>query len=150
MTYVTNRKARFEFEIINTLEAGVILAGHEVKSIRNGRAKLDGAHVKLYNHEAWLVNSSVTPYQIANTPKNYNPERPRQLLLTKQELARLTRHLNTAGLTIVPLRLYNNNGKIKLEIALVRGKKKTDKRQTLQDRDTKRSIERTLKRQNAE
>ena len=94
-----------------------------------------------------MVGISISPYQEANTPKNYEPERARKLLLSQKELARLEAQGEQAGLTIVPIKLYNNGRKIKLEIALARGKKKTDKRETIKKRDTKREIDRILKNQ---
>lgn len=145
--YITNKKARFNFEILETFEAGLVLSGHEVKAVRAGRGKLEGAHVVIRGGEAYLVGASISHYQEANEPKNYDQERARKLLLSKKELALLEAKGEQAGLTIVPLKLYNNNRKIKLEIALVRGKKKHDKRQTLKERDSKRAIERILKTQ---
>lgn len=149
-TLSKNKNATFNYEILETFEAGISLFGTEVKAIRSGKVTLAGSYVTLKDDTATLVGATITPYQEKNVADSYQPARPRQLLLKKQELARLTRHLNTQGLTIVPLRLYNTRGKIKLEIALVRGKKKTDKRQVIQDREQKRSIERTLKRGSAE
>lgn len=146
-TYVTNRKAKFDFEFLDTFEAGLVLFGHEAKAVRNGKAKLDGGYVVVRGSEAYLVNASISPYQVANTPKDYDPERPRKLLLSKKQLAILEAGSETQGLTIVPIRLYNNNRKLKVEIALARGKKKYDKRETMKKRDTKRSIDRILKTQ---
>ena len=145
--YIRNKKALFNYEVIARFEAGLVLAGHEVKAIRAGQGSLAGAYIIIRGGEAFLVKASITPYQIANTPKDYAPDRPRKLLLSHKELAELEQKLNTAGLTIVPLSLYNKNRKIKLEIALVRGKKKADKREALKERDTKREIERSLKNQ---
>lgn len=144
-TYTDNRRARFDFEFLDTFEAGLVLFGHEVKSIRAGKAKLDGSYVVVRGGEAYLVGASIAPFQPVNTPKEYDPERPRKLLLNKKELARLSRETETARLTAVPIKLYNKSGKIKLEIALARGKKKADKRENIKERDTKRDIERTLK-----
>ena len=146
-TYITNRKVKFDFELLDTFEAGLVLFGHEVKAIRAGKAKLDGGYVLIRGGEAYLVNMSVAPYQVANTPKDYDPDRPRKLLLSRKQLAELERASEQQGLTIVPIRLYNNRQKLKLELALARGKKKFDKRETLKKRDTKRTIERILKTQ---
>lgn len=146
-TYLKNRKAHFNFEIIDTLEAGLVLTGHEAKAIRTGRGKLEGAFVQIRGDEAYLVGASVSPYQVANTPKSYEPERPRKVLLSRKQIDALKRKTETERLTCVPLRLYNNNRKIKLEIGVARGKKKVDKRETIKARDTKRDIERTLKTQ---
>jgi len=146
-TYIQNRKARFNFDILETFEAGLVLQGHEVKSIRASKGKLDGAHVIIRGGEAFLVGVSITAFQPANTPKSYEPERPRKLLLSKKELAHIEQQTEKASLTCVPLKLYNNGRNIKLEIALARGKKKHDKRESLKSRDSKRDIARTLKTQ---
>lgn len=145
--YIQNRKAHFNFEILETFEAGLVLQGFEAKSIRAGKGKLEGAHVIIRGGEAFLVGTSISPYQPANTPKNYDPERTRKLLLSKKELAHIEQQTEKAGLTGVPIKLYNAGRKIKLEFALARGKKKFDKRETLKARDTKRDIDRTLKSQ---
>jgi SsrA-binding protein len=145
--YIKNRKVRFNFEILETFEAGLVLKGYEVKSIRAGKGKIDGAYVIVRGAEAFLVGASIAAFQPANTPKSYDPEQPRKLLLSKKQLAKIENQTETARLTCVPLSLYNSGGKIKLEIALARGKKKADKRQTMKARDTKRDIERTLKSQ---
>lgn len=145
--YITNRKAHFNFEILETFEAGLELHGFEAKSIRLGKGKLDGAHVIIRGGEAFLVGSSVSPYQPANSPKSYEADRARKLLLSKKELLHIELQTEKAGLTAVPLKLYNKGRKIKLEIALARGKKKHDKRETLKARDSKRDIQRTLKSQ---
>ena len=146
-TYIRNKKAKFDYEIKDTLEAGVVLFGHEVKAIRNGKGKLEGAHVIIRGNEAFLVNSHVSPYQEKNTSPDYDPNRPRKLLLSQKELTKLEEDSEHAGLTIVPISWYNKNGKIKLEIAVARGKKKTDKRETIKERDSKRAIDRLLKSQ---
>jgi len=145
--YIQNRKARFNFEILETIEAGIVLHGFEAKAVRVGKGKLDGAYVLVRGGEAFLVGASIAAYQPANTPKSYDPERARKLLLSKKQLAYLERETETARLTAVPIKLYNNNSKIKLEVAVARGKKKHDKRETLKERDSKRDIERTLKNQ---
>lgn len=146
-TFVSNRKAHFDFEVLDTFEAGIILAGHEVKSIKLGRGKLEGGHIIIRGGEAFLINVSIPLYQSTNIPKNYDPEHLRKLLLSKKELAELETKEKQSGLTIIPIRLYNKSSKIKLEIAIVRGKKKHDKREVLKKRDSKRDIERTLKNQ---
>jgi len=143
--YIRNKRAGFDFEILDTFEAGVVLFGSEVKSIRQNKGSLNGAYVVVRDGEAFLVGASISPYQIANTPKNYDPERTRKLLLKKKELSELAKKGEQAGLTIIPIKWYNKNRKIKLEIALVRGQKKADKREKIKERDTKRQIERLLK-----
>lgn len=145
--YARNKKATFNYEILETFEAGLVLAGYEVKAIRANKASLAGAYIVMRDDGAYLKGAHVGYYQEANTPDSYNPEQERKLLLTQKELAKLKKELNTAGLTIVPIKLYNKKNKIKLEIALVRGKKKADKRETLKQRDSKREIDRTLKHQ---
>ncbi len=145
--YITNRKVRFDFEILETFEAGVVLFGYEVKAVRKGLGKLEGAYIVLHGNEAFLVGARISFYQEANTPKEYNPDRQRKLLLSKKELAKLQGSGAQTGLTVVPLSLYNKGSKIKLEIALAKGKKKQDKRETLKKRDSKREIDRILKTQ---
>jgi len=146
-SYIRNKKATFNYEILETFEAGIVLRGYEAKAVRTGKASLIGAYVVIRENEAFLKGATISYYQEANTPDGYNPERERKLLLSKKELAKLVKELNTAGLTIVPISLYNKKSKIKLEIALVRGKKKVDKRETLKKRDVKRDIDRILKTQ---
>lgn len=146
-TYIQNKRATFDFEVLDTYEAGLVLHGYEVKAIRAGKGNLKGAHVLVRGDEAFLVGASITAYQPKNTPKDYDSERNRLLLLSKKEIAELDQKTNTERLTAIPLKLYNAGRKIKLEIALARGKKKTDKRETIKERETKRDIERTLKNQ---
>jgi SsrA-binding protein len=145
MSYVENRKARFDYEILEKYEAGIELSGTEVKSVRNGRMSLDSAFVIVRGGEAFLINANIQPYQPANAPKDYDPLRNRKLLLTKKELAELASNDKNKSLTIVPLSLYNKGRKIKIEFALVKGKKKHDKRETIKKRDTEREMRRTLK-----
>ena len=145
--YIRNKRINFDFEVLDTFEVGAVLFGYEVKSIRNHKGSLSGAYVVVRAGEAFLVGASLSPYQIANTPKNYDPERTRKLLLKKKELLELEKKDGQAGLTIVPIKWYNKNRKIKLLIALVRGQKKADKREKIKERDTKRHIERLLKNQ---
>lgn len=143
--YVQNKKAHFDFEFLEVFEAGVVLFGHEVKSLRAGKASLNGAYVVIRGGEAYLVNASISPYQVANTPKGYDPERARKLLLTKKQLAELEQGSEKQGLTIVAIKWYNSNRHLKLQIALAKGKKKADKRETLKERDSKREIDRIMK-----
>lgn len=146
-TYATNKKARFDFEILDTFEAGIMLSGTEAKAIRNQRVKLDGAFVVVRGDEPFLVGLHIPPYQPANTPASYDATRARTLLLSKKEIAIIDQKTNTERLTCIPLKLYNKNSKIKVEIAIARGKKNYDKRESLKARDTKRAIDRTLKSQ---
>lgn len=145
--YIRNKKASFDFELLERFEAGVELLGTEVKSIRGGQGKLEGSHVVVRGNEAYLVGCSIPPYQKANAPKDYEPERVRKLLLSRKEILQLFTESEKKGLTIVPIRWYNKNRKLKLEIAVAKGKKKHDKRDTIKSRDTKRDIERILKNQ---
>lgn len=139
-----NRKAFFDYEILETLSAGIELLGLEVKSLRTHSCSLEGAYVTIRGKEAFLVNASIPPYQPANTDKDYNPLRIRKLLLTKAEIEKLENIESSKGLTIVPIRIYNNK-KVKVEIAVVRGKKKFDKRESIKKRESDRNIHRTLK-----
>lgn len=143
--YVHNKKASFNYEFLETIEAGAVLRGYEVKAIRTGKATLDGAHVVIRGGEAYLVGASIAHYQEANMPKSYDPERARTLLFSKKELAHLEREALKPGLTLVPIKWYNNGRNLKLEVALARGKKKADKRETIKKRDTKREIDRIMK-----
>lgn len=145
MTLIDNKKAYFNYEIVDTYEAGIELFGFEVKSVRASKGSLDGSHVTLRNSEAFIVGLLISPYQEKNTPEDYNPRRERKLLLKKKELEILSKKLGERGLTIVPIKLYNKNSKIKVEVALVRGKKKYDKRETIKKRDIERDLGRTLK-----
>ncbi len=143
--YAENRKARFDYEILEKYETGIELLGVEVKSVRGGRISLEGAFVIVRGGEAFLINANIPPYQPKNAPTDYDPLRNRKLLLTKKELQELSGSEKNKSLTIVPISVYNKNRKIKVEIALVKGKKKTDKRQTIQKRETDREIRREVK-----
>ncbi|MEK9183931.1 MAG: SsrA-binding protein SmpB [Patescibacteria group bacterium] len=134
-TNITNKKAYFNYEILETYEAGIELKGFEVKAIKTGKASIVGSFVIVKNNEAWLLNADIPPYQPANTPPDYDPKRTRRLLLKKEEIKELIGKTHENGLTIVPLKLYNKNGKIKIEIGIGRGKKKTDKRETIKKRE---------------
>lgn len=144
-TYVTHKRASFDYEILDTFEAGISLLGTEVKSIRNKRGQLEGAHVVVRGGEAFLVGATIPPYQTANAPKDYDGERPRKLLLTQKELQKLHTESEKNGLTAIPIRLYNNGRNLKLEVGIARGKKKYDKRESIKTRDTKRDIDREFK-----
>lgn len=145
--YATHRRAHFDYEILETFDAGLVLFGHEVKAIRKGRAKLEGGHVIVRGGEAFLVGISIAPYQAENTPKDYDPERPRKLLLAKKQIAELLAQSEKKGLTIVPLVVYNGARYLKLKLGVARGKKNYDKREKIQERDVSRDIERRLKNQ---
>lgn len=147
MALIANKKIALEYEILESFEAGVELHGFEVKALRNGVGSLEGARVMVRGAEAFLTGTTIPPYQAANAPTGYDPERPRRLLLNRKEIAEIAEAERKKGLTVIPKKWYNKSGKIKLEVVVVRRKKKYDKRQTLKERDTKRDIERTLKNQ---
>lgn len=145
MPLIQNKKAYFNYEILERVEAGIELLGFEVKSLKKGQGSLEGAHITIRGNEAYLINMQIPPYQPANTPKDYDPMRNRKLLLTKKEIVDLGKTEGQKGLTIIPLSVYNKGRKVKLEIAVVRGKKKYDKRESIKKRDTDREIRRDLK-----
>lgn len=144
---VENKKARLEYEFMDTYEAGIELLGAEVKSLRLGHGSLIGARVVVRGGEAYLIGSTIPPYQAGNTPKSYDPERTRRLLLSRKELNTLAGEESQKGLTLVPVMVYNKGQVLKLLFALAKKKKKHDKRATLKERDDRRSMDRTLKNQ---
>jgi len=144
MSLIQNKKANFDYEIIRRIEAGIELLGFEVKSLKLGQGSLVGSHVVVRAGEAFVINMNIPPYQIGNTPKEYDPLRSRRLLLTKKEIKTLTEVENQIGLTIVPTSVYNKGKKLKMEVAVVRGKKKYDKRETIKKRDTERELRRRV------
>ena len=137
---IHNKKATFNYDILERLVAGIELLGHEVKSLRVGHATLDGAYVYVRSGEAYIKGMRISPYQVGNIPKDHNPDRDRRLLLTKSEISRIAEPAK--GLTIVPISVYNKGRKIKIEIGIGKGKKSFDKRQTIKKRDTDRNIRR--------
>ncbi len=145
MVYAENRKVFHDYEIIESYEAGLVLEGHEVKSVKSGRITIAGAYVKILGNEAFLIGAGISPYQPKNTPKDYDPERTRKLLLNKREIQALIGKSKEKGLTIVPIKVYDKKGKIKLGIGLAKAKKKRDKRETIRKKEEKRKIERALK-----
>ncbi len=145
MALIEHKKAHLEYEILHTFEAGMELLGLEVKALRRKQGKLDGGRVIVRGGEAYVVGMSIPPYQPGNTPASYVPDRTRRLLLTKKELGELAGYEHVKGLTIVPLSVYNKGPRLKLQIAVARGKKKYDKRESMKKREAKREMERTLK-----
>jgi SsrA-binding protein len=139
-----NRKARHEYELLDRVEAGIVLTGTEVKSLRDGRATLAQAYADVRDGEAWLQGAEIAVYDQGNRA-NHEPTRPRKLLLHRREIDRLYGQIREKGLTLVPTKLYFRDGRVKVELALARGKNTYDKRRTLADRDAKRQIERALK-----
>lgn len=144
MALAANRKAHFDYAILKKFEAGIELAGNEVKSLRSGKISLAGAFIAVRGGEAYLVGAEVPPYQPNNTAKEYDARRTRKLLLTKAEIAELADAESTKGLTIVPLTVYNKGRVLKLELAIARGKKQFDKRESIKKRDAERELKRTL------
>jgi len=139
-----NRRARFEYHIDETVEAGIVLAGSEVKSLREGKANLNDSYARIDKGEAWLMNLHISPYGPASQ-FGHEPTRTRKLLLHAGEIERLTGKVKERGYTLVPLRLYFKNGRAKVEIALARGKKLHDKRDSLHEREARRDIDRAVK-----
>lgn len=139
-----NRKARFDFEVLETFEAGLVLTGSEVKSLRQNGCTLKDSYVAFRGHEAFLQKAHI-PIYLASSYNNHDPERVRKLLLNESELQRIDSALTEKGLSCVPLKIYWKKGMAKLEIALVRGKKKGDKRQAIKSREADREMQRSLR-----
>ena len=140
----TNRKAFHEYEIHDTFEAGLVLRGTEIKSIRAGRASLQEGYVAIEGNEAWLMNVHIAVYEPASR-QNHDPKRRRKLLLHRREIDRLASRVKEKGYTIVPLRLYLKDGRAKVEIGLARGKRQYDKREAIARRDSQRQVDRAIK-----
>ena len=140
-----NKKAYFNYEIIDRFQAGISLIGQEVKSIKSGRINLAGSYVVLRDEEVYLVGANVPPYQPKNAPRDYDSERSRKLLLRKPEIKQLIGKTKEKGLTLVPLRVYTVKGRIKIEFGVAKGRKRIDKRQLIKKRETDKEIERELK-----
>jgi SsrA-binding protein len=141
---IDNRRARHEYNLSDRVEAGVVLMGTEVKSLRGGEATFKQAYAEVRDGEAWLVGLHVPEYVEGNSA-NHDPDRPRKLLLHRREIERLASSVAEKGFTLVPTRLYFKDGRVKVELALAKGKELRDKRRTMADRDAKRQIERELK-----
>jgi len=142
---VTNKRAVFDYELQKKFEAGLMLTGAEVKSIKTGHISLKGSFVTMHGGELFLTNANISPYPFAKTAIAYDPTRSRKLLVRKSEIASLIGKLQTKGLTLVPLRVYTKKRLIKLEFALAQGKKAHDKRDSIGKRESKRRIDRALK-----
>ncbi len=140
-----NKRVKFDYEILEKIEAGLVLLGTEVKSVKAGNISLKGAFVTIHNEEAYLTNATIPPWQIKNAPSDYDATRSRKLLIKKNELKHLIGSKQREGLTVVPLRVYTKGPKVKMEIALVKGKKKHDKKQVKKERDILRDTERMLR-----
>jgi SsrA-binding protein len=138
-----NKKARHDYEIVDTFEAGIVLRGTEVKSLRMGKANLKDSYARVKDGEVYLIGTHISPYPFANY-NNHSPLRDRKLLLKKQEIRKLLGKINEKGLTLVPLRLYFRRGKVKVELALAKGKRLFDKRETLRRKTMEREAQRAL------
>jgi SsrA-binding protein len=143
-TITLNRRARHEYAVEETLEAGIVLTGTEIKSIRAGRVNLAEAYARVERGEAWLIGAHIAPYEQGNR-YNHEPRRTRKLLLHRDQIDELVGKVNAKGLTLVPLRLYIRDGRAKLELGIARGKKSHDKRRTIAERDQRRELAREVK-----
>ena len=145
-TLAENRKAYFTYEVLEKFQAGLVLLGHEVKSAKAGRMQITGSYVIFKDSELFLVGTTIPPYQPKNTPADYNADRSRKVLIQKSEIKYLIGKVKERGLTLLPLKVYTTpRGKIKLEFGLAKGKKKSDKRETIKKREAERHIRRARK-----
>ncbi|MCI0440216.1 MAG: SsrA-binding protein SmpB [Chloroflexi bacterium] len=145
-TITVNRKARFDYDIEDSMEAGLVLTGSEIKAIREGRVNLSDAYAKPENGELWLHNAHISEYSASGPHNNHDPKRPRKLLLHKEQIADLTRHVAEKGRTIVPLKLYITRHVAKVELGLARGRKQYDKRRAIIDREREREAQDAMRR----
>ena len=143
--FAQNKKARFDYEILETFQAGIVLIGQEVKAIKTGHISIKGSYVIVKENELFLIGANIAPYQPKNAPKDYDPERLRKLLLTKSEIKHLIGKIKQKGLTLVPIKVYTVKGKVKIIFGIGRGKKKYDKREAIKKREFDREKSRALK-----
>lgn len=143
--YSENKKAHYDYEILEKYEAGLVLTGQEVKSIKTGHINLAGSYVIMQEGLPMLIGAKVPAYQPKNAPVDYNPEQQRRLLLNKKEIDYLAGRANEKGFSLIPLKVYDNNGRIKLEFGVARGKKSFNKKEKIKKRDTERDIRREFK-----
>ncbi len=143
-----NRRARHDYHIEESIEAGIVLTGSEIKSVRAGRVNLRGSYARVVNNEVFLYEAHISPYEQSGTYFNHDPMRPRKLLLHRREIRRLIGLVRQKGLTLVPLRIYFKGRRAKVELGIARGKKLYDKREDIAKRDAQRDIERALKSRN--
>jgi SsrA-binding protein len=141
-TLATNKKAHFNYEILEKIEAGIVLTGIEAKSVKTGKADLSGSFAIIRNNSISLINCSVSPYQPKNINFIYEPDRTKKLLVNKKEIEYLSGKIKQKNLTLIPLRMYTKHGLVKVELGLAKGKKKFDKRETIKKRETKRNTDR--------
>lgn len=144
MELIRNKKAYFDYEILETFQAGLALQGFEVKAVKSGKINLSGSFVIIRGGEAYLLNADIPPYQPKNTPLNYDSKRTRTLLLNKKEIARLAGLTQQKGLTLIPLRVYTNRNLVKLEFGVCRGKKQYEKRETIKKREVQKHIKQLI------
>ncbi len=140
-----NKRAKFDYEILDTYEAGLVLRGYEVKSVKTGHMSLKGSFVTIRREELYLTNANIPLYKHAGAIANYDPTRPRKLLLKKREIAHLIGKSRAEGLTLVPIRVYTKRGLLKLEFGIGKGKKTIDKREVIRKREDQVKIERAMK-----
>lgn len=145
MKTVYNKRVRYDYELLDKFEAGLVLLGTEVKSVKAGNFSLKGAFVTIHDEEVYLTNATVPPWQVKNAPSDYDPTRSRKLLLKKAEVKQLIGAKQAQGLTIVPVRVYTKGPKVKIEIALAKGKRKVDKKKEKKEKDIQRDVERVLR-----
>jgi len=145
MELATNKKALFDYNLLEKMEAGLVLTGPEVKAVRAGQISLKGAFITLHNDDAYLTGAHISRYQPAGKQLEYDPERSRRLVLHKREIRYLQGKSQEKGLTIIPISVYTKNRFLKLQIAIAKGKKEFDKRETIKKRDVEKEIRRTLK-----
>jgi SsrA-binding protein len=140
---ISNRRARYDYSVLDTIECGIVLAGSEVKSLREGRGNLREAYARVSDGEMWLHGMHIAPYEYARD--ELDPIRPRKLLLHRRQIDDLARATGERGVTLVPLRAFFKDGRVKVDLAVARGKRSYDKRQTIAERDARRDMERALK-----
>ena len=140
MKYADNKKARFDYQVLDEVEAGIVLKGYEVAAIKNKMVSLKGSYAYFHSGELFLLNMHVSPYQAKNMPKTYEPTDTRKLLLKKSEITKIHSKIKEMGLTLIPLKIYSKNGIIKVLIGLCKGKKKYDKRESIKERDFQRKV----------
>ena len=145
-TVSTNRRARFDYEVLDTVEAGVVLTGTEIKSIREGRANLAHAYARPEDGEMWLLGAHIAEYSHSGAGDSHDPARPRKLLLHREQIRRMTKQVAERGLTIVPLRLYLKRHLAKVELGLARGRRRYDKRRAIRDREREREAREATRR----
>ena len=144
-TFAINRRARYDYEILDSIEAGLSLLGTEIKAMREGRATIAEAYGKVEKGQMWLMNAHISPYSAAG-PESHDPTRPRKLLLHKEQIARLSKQVDERGLTLIPLRLYLKGHRAKVELALAKGRRRYDKRRAIIDRDREKEARQAIRR----